>query len=31
MQAFFRDLAQALIFAATISIPFVLYFWNLKP
>lgn len=31
MQAFIRDLIQAAIFAATIALPFVLYFWSMKP
>ena len=31
MRAFFRDLAQAFLFAATIAAPFALYFWSMKP
>lgn len=30
MKAFFRDLAHAAIFAATIAAPFALYFLNMK-
>lgn len=26
-----KELAQAALFAATIGLPFVLYFWNMKP
>lgn len=31
MKSFFRDLLHAAIFAATIALPFVLYFWSMKP
>lgn len=31
MKAFFRDLAHAAIFAAVIGLPFVFYFWSMKP
>jgi hypothetical protein len=31
MKAFFKDLAHAVIFAATIAAPFIYYFWDMKP
>jgi hypothetical protein len=31
MKSFIRDTLHAVIFAATIALPFVLYFWNMKP
>lgn len=31
MKSLILDTLHALIFAATISLPFVIYFWSMKP
>lgn len=31
MRSFIHDTIHAAIFAATIALPFVLYFWSMKP